>query len=322
MAISQVTRNTRPDLILVRDIPLAIPALRVARKFRIPIVLDMAENYPAMLQDRLLFTPTSPIGRLIRHPAWARAIERIAVRNVDHIIVVIEESRERLIRAGVPAERISIVCNTPRPSLWEDKAVSPRTASGASGVRLVYLGNLDGSRGIDIAIRAVARLAVAGRDVRLTVIGDGPCLKHFQELARRFNVQDQVSLPGRLSFRHVREIVATSDIGLIPHYATEAWNSTIPNKLFDYMALGLPVIVSDARPTGRVVQEERCGEVFHARDPDDLARSIRILKDAALRSNEGQRGWEAIHRRYNWETDFRTLTRALETVLSEKGRSA
>jgi len=322
MAMTRAVRESGADLILIRDIPLAIPALRVARKFRLPVVLDMAENYPAMLQDRLRFTPTGPIGRLMRHPAWARAIERIAVRRVEHILVVIEESRERLIRAGVPAERISIVCNTPRRSLWEDTAVSPRTASAASGLRLVYLGNLDGSRGIDTAIRAVARLAASGRDARLTAIGDGTCLKHFQELARRLDVQDRVSLPGRLSFRHVRDILATSDIGLIPHYATEAWNSTIPNKLFDYMALGLPVIVSDAKPTGRIVREGRCGEVFHDRDPNDLARCIRILEDADLRSSQGQRGREAIHCRYNWETDFRRLTRTLETVLSEKRRSA
>jgi glycosyltransferase involved in cell wall biosynthesis len=320
--MARAVRESGADLILVRDIPLAIPALRVARKSRLPVVLDMAENYPAMLQDRLRFTPTGPIGRLMRHPAWARAIERIAVRSAEHILVVIEESRERLIRAGVPAERISIVCNTPRRSLWEDTAVSPRTASAASGLRLVYLGNLDGSRGIDTAIRAVARLAASGRDARLTAIGDGTCLKHFQELARRLDVQDRVSLPGRLSFRHVRDILATSDIGLIPHYATEAWNSTIPNKLFDYMALGLPVIVSDAKPTGRIVREGRCGEVFHDRDPDDLARCIRILEDADLRSSQGQRGREAIHCRYNWETDFRRLTRTLETVLSEKRRSA
>jgi glycosyltransferase involved in cell wall biosynthesis len=320
--IARAVRESAADLILVRDIPLAIPALRVARRFRLPVVLDMAENYPAMLHDRLRFTPTGPIGRLIRHPAWARAIERIAVRSVQHILVVIEESRERLIRVGVPAERISIVCNTPRRSLWVDEAVSRRAARAASGVRLVYLGNLDGSRGIDQAIQAVARLAAAGRDVRLTAIGDGACLKHFQGLARRFNVQDQVSLPGRLSFRHVREIMGTSDIGLIPHHATEAWNSTIPNKLFDYMAIGLPVIVSDARPTGRIVREEGCGEVFHDRHPEDLARSIRILEDPDRRSSHGQRGRAAIHRRYNWETDFRTLTGALETVLSEQRRSA
>ena len=75
--IASVVRTARADLILVRDIPLVIPAVMLGRLYRLPVVLDLAENYPAMLRDRIRYTPTRHWGRMIRHPALAHVIERL-----------------------------------------------------------------------------------------------------------------------------------------------------------------------------------------------------------------------------------------------------
>ena len=56
-----------------------------------------------------------------------------------------------------------------------------------------------------------------------------------------------------------RSFRRTMDVGLVPHHADEAWNTTIPNKLFDYMAAGLPVISSDARPCARILRSTGAG---------------------------------------------------------------
>jgi glycosyltransferase involved in cell wall biosynthesis len=322
-AIASVVRGSHPDLILVRDIPLALPAAAVARRRGIPVVLDMAENYPAMLQDRLRFTPTGPLGRIVRQPALARLIERYALRLVDHVIVVVEESRDRLIRCGVAPERLSVVGNTPRLEPWAlDGERLGATWGPAADVRLVYLGNLDGSRGIDVAIRAIHRLKQSGNPGRLTVIGDGPSIRGLREMVRELDLSDRVRITGRLPFREVRSELARADVGLIPHYSTEAWNTTIPNKLFDYMLLGLPVIVSDARPTARIVRDADCGEVFPDRDSTALARSVLALSSVEQRGRVGRRGNLAIHRRYNWRQDSRVLLELVETLVPPRAFGA
>jgi glycosyltransferase involved in cell wall biosynthesis len=107
-----------------------------------------------------------------------------------------------------------------------------------------------------------------------------------------------------------------SDIGLVPHHATESWNTTIPNKLFDYMSMGKPVIVSNAKPTQRIVEEERCGKVFREQDPDDLSRAIVELSDDVTREEMGQRGRDAVATRYNWSVDEERLLRALEVAVT------
>ena len=82
-AIDRVVRRSGAEMILVRDIPLALPAIAVGRLRRIPVVLDMAENYPAMLEDQLRYTPTRMVDRLIRQPGLAKLIERASVRLMN-----------------------------------------------------------------------------------------------------------------------------------------------------------------------------------------------------------------------------------------------
>ncbi|TLY15571.1 MAG: glycosyltransferase family 4 protein, partial [Nitrospirae bacterium] len=223
MAIWTTVRRTHAELILVRDLPLALTAVMVGRWFKIPVVLDLAENYPAMLQDRLRFTPTGLLGRLLRHPAPARLIERLVLCLVDHIIVVVEESRDRLIEMGLKPKRITIVSNTPPLDRWrpEDRTEAP--SESRKGIHLVYLGNLDGSRGIDTAIRAVRLLKDMGQHARLSIIGTGPNIDQFRCLAAQLSVTDRVAIMGRQPFHIVQAIMAEAYVGVIPHYATDAW---------------------------------------------------------------------------------------------------
>jgi glycosyltransferase involved in cell wall biosynthesis len=316
-AIWRVVRETDADVILVRDLPLAIPAALVGRRLSVPVVLDMAEHYAGMLEDRLRYTPTGFLDRLVRRPGFARLVERLALRLVDRVIVVVEESRDRLLEAGVAPDRLTIVCNTPRLDQWE-AAEPPDPAPvgrAAEGLCLVYLGNLDGSRGVDVVIRAVRLLAERGQPVVFRIIGEGPSLEPLRALARELGVADRVQIEGRLPYARVRALMTRADVGVIPHYATSAWNSTIPNKLFDYMLAGLPVVVSDTRPTARIVTAEACGKVFRDRDVEDLARCLLELNDQAVRRKMGRRGREAVQQRFHWGVDAERLLDTVEAAV-------
>lgn len=321
-AIAQTLQVAQVDLILVRDLPLALTAAILGKLYRIPVVFDMAEHYPAMLEDRLRYTPTGFFGRLARHPGTARLVERWVLRLVDHIIVVVEESRDRLVQAGCQAEHISIVGNSPRVDLWESRFAPPLRGNQDGRLNMVYLGNLDGIRGLDVVIQAMRLLKDDGFLAHVTVIGDGPKLDALRQTAQEMGLGDQAEFVGRLALNdekamaRVKHIMTSSHIGLIPHYATEACNTTVPNKLFDYMVMGLPVIVSDMKPSARIVLHEQCGEVFKDRDPRDLARAIRALEDPEVRRKKGVNGQAAIRRQYNWDYDAKILVESLEAVVS------
>src|SRR5207237_47666 len=87
--------------------------IAVARRLGIPVVLDMAENYPAMLRSRRSTGRVKPWDIVMRNPGLAHLIERWVVERVDAILVVVEESRDRLTALGVPGDRITLIYNTP-----------------------------------------------------------------------------------------------------------------------------------------------------------------------------------------------------------------
>lgn len=312
--IARVVRRYRIDLILVRDLPLAIPAGVIGKMFGIPVVLDMAENYPAMLADRRLYTPTSALGRIFRHPGLARLIERVSFPLMNHIIVVVDQSRDRLKAAGVPDRQLTVVTNTPRIDQWDAAQTARVNPLLGQGLHVVYLGNLDGSRGVDIAIKGIAQLKRQGTPARLTIIGQGPSRAMLEDLVTTEDVNDRVTIRGRLPFREVQAVMAESDVGIIPHYGTEAWNTTMPNKLFDYMLWGIPVLVSEIKAVATIVQDVGCGAVFQDRDPVDFARCLTEMQPAQIRERMGRNGRLAIQQRYNWKIEGADLVRCIEQV--------
>ena len=316
-AIWRTARRSGARLLLVRDLPLALTTLFVGRALGVPVVLDMAENYPAMIQD-VWDSGRARVGDLlVRNPRLIRLVERMAVRLADHILVVVDESRERLMAMGVPTSKMTVVMNTPT---LERGGEHGREGGGGLEARrrdelvLVYLGILEVPRGIGTAIQAMREVRRRLPRARLVIIGSGRDEGRFREEARIAGVTACVEFRGWVEYREALGCLSRCDVGLVPHHATASWQTTLPNKLFDYMSLGKPVIVSNVRPTERIVAEEGCGLVFRDRDAAALAEAIVALGDPALREACGGRGREAVRRRYNWEADERRLLGAMRRV--------
>lgn len=314
----EVARHERAQVVLVRDLPLAPAAIRVAQQLRLPVVLDMAENYPAMMRD-LWTTGATRLGdRVVRNPRLVEAVENWVLPRLDHCLVVVEESRDRLIKLGMPSDRVTVVSNTPVKARIDEYAAlrDAATAVNASApLRLTYLGLMEEARGVRLVLDAVALLARDGVLVALDLIGDGRARKALESHATALRLDPaRVRFLGHVPYRDALKIVAESDVGLIPHYANESWETTIPNKLFDYMSLGLSVISSDVKPVVRVIGETGAGVTFKDRNADDLARVLRDL-DRDTAHVQGVRGRQAVRSRYHWERDAEHLVSVIDGVI-------
>ncbi|HEU5321072.1 MAG TPA: glycosyltransferase family 4 protein, partial [Methylomirabilota bacterium] len=314
-AIAGVVRRQGADVILVRDLPLALAGIAVGRLTGRPVVLDFAENYPAMLRDFWPANRRRPLNWVARHPRVAAVVERLAVRGADHILVVVQEALERVRDLGVPAARLSVVANTPLPERFAGLEARAREAEAASPTfDLVYLGFLDAARGVDTAIAAMPAVVARVPDARLVVVGSGGDEARLRGLAAASGAGGHIRFAGWVPHEAAYEWIARSAVGLVPHRATPSWMTTIPNKLFDYMALAKPVVASDARPVRRIVETEACGLVFPSGDAEALAAQVVRLRDAALRHRLGDNGRAAVRARYNWTVDETTLLGALEAT--------
>ena len=313
--IATTARNAGAHVILCRDLPLAPTSIWAGRHEGIPVVLDLAENYAAMIQELWDTGRHRPLDWLIRNPRAVSLVERWVVPRVEHTLVVVDESRDRLVASGIPPERITVVSNTPPRSRVRDGAPSPSPAA-TGPLRLIYLGQMEVARGIGVLLDGVVEVRRRHAAVHLTLVGGGRDLGLFRDQAARLGLgSDAVTFAGHVPHAEALRLVGTADVGVVPHHADDSWNTTIPNKLFDYMAAGLPVLTSDAKPCARIVFDTGAGEVFRDRDPLSLAGAIARMMDAARRSALGAAGRRAIADRYNWEHDSRRLLNALRAVV-------
>lgn len=314
-----VARRAGVELLAVRDLPLAPTALWAGRRLGIPVVIDMAENYPAMIRETWDAGRQGPLDILVRNPSAVEAVERWALPRADRVVVVVEESAARIRALGVRPERIAVVSNTPP---LERVQAPPRPARDrAAPLELVYLGLMEVARGVADVLRAVRILRDRGEAVRLRLIGAGRDLPLFQSLAGELGLgPESVRFLGQLPHAEALRLTGEADAGVVPHHADDSWNTTIPNKLFDYMALGLPIVSSDAAPCARVLRETGAGVVFRSRDAASLADAVAPLREPALRARLGAAGRAAILARYHWERDARILVETLEAAAASGAR--
>jgi len=310
--------NAGVDVVVVRDLPLANLALWVGKQLRRPVLIDMAENYPAALvaYQKLTYRP------LLVNNAWLpRKYEEQAVHRFDHLLVVAEEQRRRLITLGVDPARITIVGNTPVQSFVDAGATPGEETTGCRDMNLLYVGNLDKHRGADLLILALSKLINEFPGARLTLVGDGNHREALIALARKLHLEGAVHFYGRVEWSRIADFIRQSTICLIPHIKSEHTDTTLPNKLFDYMAFSKPVIGSDCAPLKRIIEQERCGDVFRSGDINDLVAALRRTAKSASSLAQGKNGRVAIAREYNWNVDKGRLLDALEQVTHRANNS-
>jgi glycosyltransferase involved in cell wall biosynthesis len=310
LRIYYVAKNQQCDLIIVRDLPMALAGLLIAKIIKVPCILDMAECYPEMLRCTWKFEGISLKNIFIRNPALADIIERIVMKYISHVWVMIEESKSRLLRLGVEDKKISIVSNTP---IVERFQYVEKTKQQSNKYHMIYVGLLNPSRGLDTAIDAVFHYVQLNSKFHFTIVGSGKAETTLKSKVEKLNLQNHVTFLGWVNNEKIPNLIATADVGIVPHHNCSHWASTIPNKLFDYMVSGIPVIVSDVVPMKRIVDTIDCGRVYEDYNPKNLCDVISELSDQELRQELSKRGRSAVEENYNWTKEEKILFSSIDS---------
>jgi glycosyltransferase involved in cell wall biosynthesis len=298
------------DAVIVRDLRLAIPTYIAARANGIPVILDIGEHYPGMME---ILGKQRLIHHIIRSGVLIRLLESISVRLADWVWVVADENRWRLTRYNPNVEVISNF-----PSLLkvegEPAPQRPYTPDG-DPVRFMFLGLLDNLRGLDLAVDAFALVAKDLPNTRLDLYGDGFFRASLEAQVKRLGLQDKVTFPGWVGEDAKYSTLRKGDVGLLLHRVCDLCEHTIPNKLFDYMAVGLPVLSTKLGPISSILSREDCGEAVDE-NPAAVAEAMkRMVLDQAGRRAMGARGVAAVQLRYSWQDEaVRAVQRITDLV--------
>ncbi len=308
-----IVKSTSCKLIIVRDLPLSPMALWVGKVAGVPVIMDMAENYPAMIRDTWHFRGPRVMDFAIRNPDMLKLLERVVVPKMDGVIVVSEYSAKRVRNLGVKAEKIWIVGNTPKKKTVREASPPEigKKLRHISNFIVLYVGGMEESRGLDTAIVAMSKIVNQIPDALLLIVGDGATRQPLEFLAKKLGITKNVKFTGWVKPEVVPDIISVCDIGLVPHYVTEHTDTTLPNKLFDYMAHGKPVIATNSRSLKDIILSCKCGRIYDDKSPEALARVLLELRDPHIREKLGQAGLKAFLTKYNWEKEEEELMRVI-----------
>lgn len=312
-AIGKAIKGSSEPVIIVRDLPLVFSAYLFKIVTGVKLVLDMAECYPEMYASSLQFAAPSVLERTLKNPSLAALYEKFAVKMCDHVFVMIEESRDRLVKKGLSPSKITIVSNTPPLySSWTGN----RQHTGNS-LRVVYVGFITELRGLDILVRATRKfleLVQENDAIQVDIIGKGSFKEKLGDLVRELDLEQNVTIHGWLEPFQMEEILDQANVGALTYRVCGHWNHTIPNKLFDYMLAGLPVLATEVIPIARIIREQECGLICKDQDVEDIAGKMIKLRDPQVREHLGENGALAIKNKYNWGVDENKLISVLSNI--------
>ncbi len=301
--IAKACRRFKIDYIHVHDLPLALGAIFVGKLLRLPVIFDMHENYPAALE---VWGKKGFLPGLFRNPSLARKLEKISLKLAKKIIVVVEEHRETLASMGVNLQKTHVVGNTVQTEKYTHLKIDEKlTEKYRDNFVLTYVGNFSPERELEVAIRGVKILAPQIPNLKLLLVGDGGIREELENLTENLGISNFVEFTGWVDFEKTPSYIAAADVCIIPQPSNDLIDNGVPHKLFQYMALEKPVIVSDAKAMARIVRETECGEIFQSHSPEDFAHAVLRIRD--IKKNYGNNGKKAVSEKYNWENSAREL---------------
>ena len=276
-ALAQAAEGDGPfDLVHVHNVPdfLALAAWP-ARWRGARVILDLHDLVPEFYASRYASGERSPVV------AALEACERLSASLADHVIVANDLWRERVVRRSVSAQACSVMLNHVDERVFRPQ---PRRRGFCEGGPLVlFPGGMQAHQGLDVAIRAFARLLAQRPDARLHLVGDGAEKPALQALVDSLGLQRAVRFFPPQPLQAIAARMAEADLGIVPKRADGFGNEAYSTKILEFMAVGVPVVVSRTRIDTHYFEPSEV-RFFDSGDEAALAQAMaEVLGDEGLR---------------------------------------
>ena len=294
---AQAIRAQQPDVCHAHDLNALIPAYFAARLTGARLIYDAHELETGRNPGH---RPPSPWKRWMWQP-----LEGLLIRQADAVITVSPSIAGELVRLYGISQPV-LLRNCP-----ELIALPPRGALRAllelpDDVQIVlYQGGLAKGRGLEPLVRAVARVPAAV----LVMLGDGPLGDRLTVLVTELGIEGRVHLPGRVPWRDLLLYTRDANVGVsLIEDVCSSYYYSLPNKLFEYLTVGVPVLASDFPDMRQVVLGAGAGIVAGPADVEGIAAALRrLLADRSALAEMGRRARQAAVEQYNWSQESKVL---------------
>jgi len=312
----------KPDAVYAVSAPLTVGFLGywLSRLRRVPFVLEIGDVWP----DAAIAVGVLKNRVFIRAARW---LEMLCYRESERIIALTEGIRDNIIGKGIPEDKVVLITNGVDDSLFR-----PEITGDTDRVRLRQELGLDdhfvcmylGAHGIYNALWTIIDVAETLCDnlrYLFVLVGNGDDKPRLQAMVRERGLTNVRFLP---PVPHIEapSLLCTADVLLLPNRRGEFYTMNLPNKLFDFLGSGRPIVVAGQGESGNLVQ--RAGAGWGVAAEDGAAMAEAIVKLATLSDTEraamGESGRQYVVEHYNRDNLSHAFLDVLERVVQSTGR--
>jgi glycosyltransferase involved in cell wall biosynthesis len=305
------------DLVMGTSPPIfqALSAYVVSRLRRRPLLIEIRDLWPDFAID---------IG-VLRNPILifaSRAVERFLYRHADHLLVNSPAYVGHITSKKIVLEKVSLIPNGVNPDMFhpDHSGLDFRASLGIGNKFVVtYAGALGLANDIPTILQAAERLG-ADPSIMFVIVGDGKDRPQLESIVARKGLTN-VIFAGPVPKSQLAQALAASDVCVATLKNIPMFRMTYPNKVFDYMAAGRPVVLAIDGVIRDVVEGTGAGVFVEPGNPTSIADAVRKLKeDPELRLRMGRSGRECTEQKFNRRdhaAQFCTLVERLAGVAGE-----
>ena len=315
--IHQFIKSTKIDALHIHDIRIAQAVFNANKKFNLPVVLDLHDNMPEVMKlyPHLQKFP----GKYIISPKKWKQKEEEFIKNANYVISVSPEFIETL-QARLPSEKkkFILVPNTIRKSFFEDFIVENTILDKYKNKFVIlYLGDTHLRRGLQTAIFAIDKLKQNIPNIKLVIVGKNTTDVVLKQQVKDLNIQDFVDFEGWQDVTLFQSYILASSICISPLHRNLQHNVAYANKIFQYMSLAKPLLVSDAIAQKRLIEKANSGLVHQDKNVDDFtSKVLELYYNKNLRIDLGKNGASFIKNEFSWEQTSKKLTHLYDNLVT------
>ena len=280
------------DILCANDLDTLPPSFFATKIKRKPLVYDTHEFFTGS---------SSLVNRNFTRKIWEK-IEDFFFPKLKTIITVNESVAQKY--KIKYRKDLHIIYNYPSQSARVNNSV--KEIKPDEEIKLIYQGRILHGRGISLMIEALKELP---ENVKLYIYGSGEYLPEIEAKIKKLNLQDRALLKGAVPYDKLPHITAQTHIGFsIESAKVPNMKISTPNKLFDYLMQGLPVIVSKLPNHSKIVNENQVGIVLQNRTAQDIANAVKFfINNPEFYKRCSENALNASQTKFFWEKQEPTI---------------